>query len=417
MHKFLVKLLILLAICCPLGAEPAFQKVIIDDIEVPLQVYAVAGGNKVIVWLPSEVGFLAPHQALAHAISQSGYTVILAGVIDALFLPQLASSLSQIPPQLIAGLIQQHAASGRQVTLLAEGDGVIPALRGARAFRERYGDDPALQGLILLSGKYLLETPEAGHQASRYPILRQVRESIFFIQPRKSPWYWTYPRTVEQLTLAGNKVHLLLLPGVRDRFYFRQDQTDLEQRFTAFLPEWIGHAREQLANVKINRGSLPATRAMPVKPAKRVKTLHAFTASQRHVPLRLADLSGQSVDLTDYQGRVVLVNFWASWCPPCVHELPSLNALHRHFQGRAFTVLGVNMAEDAATVDAFRRKTQMAFTIVMDGDGKALKQWRVYAFPTSFLLDKHGDIQFAAIGAIDWMDADVIEKIETLLHR
>jgi thiol-disulfide isomerase/thioredoxin len=112
----------------------------------------------------------------------------------------------------------------------------------------------------------------------------------------------------------------------------------------------------------------------------------------------------------------VLVNFWASWCPPCVHELPSLQRLKNRLSGRPFTILAVNMAEERKTVRAFLRdKMHTDFTVLLDADGDMLKRWKVFVFPTSFVIGPDGKIRYGAYGELSWDEEPTMEIIESLL--
>jgi thiol-disulfide isomerase/thioredoxin len=130
----------------------------------------------------------------------------------------------------------------------------------------------------------------------------------------------------------------------------------------------------------------------------------------------LRDLEGATHKLADYSGRVVLVNFWATWCPPCVHEMPSMQRLHLKLAKRPFDVVAVNMGEDEATIRDFLGKMKVDFTILLDADGSLMKEWRVFAFPTSFLIDGKGVVRYALFGPIEWDDPEVLKQIEGLLE-
>ena len=129
-------------------------------------------------------------------------------------------------------------------------------------------------------------------------------------------------------------------------------------------------------------------------------------------------MNNKEVNLNRLKGKVVLVNFWASWCPPCVHEMPSMQHLQNRLFAKGFTILGVNMAEDVKTVRHFlKTKVAVDFPILFDIDGAALKDWGVFAFPTSYVIDKKGKIRYAIYGGVDWETQDIINKITLLLNE
>jgi len=119
-------------------------------------------------------------------------------------------------------------------------------------------------------------------------------------------------------------------------------------------------------------------------------------------PFTLADLEGRSHRLSDYRGQVVLVNFWATWCPPCVEEMPSMQRLKERLADEPFVILAVNMAETEGDIQTFLHKVAVDFPLLMDREGEVVKAWRIFAFPTSFVLDPDGRIRYALYGALEW---------------
>ena len=147
------------------------------------------------------------------------------------------------------------------------------------------------------------------------------------------------------------------------------------------------------------------------------RELEPYRGEPTPPPLVLPDLNGKPHDLADYRGRVVLVNFWATWCPPCVHEMPSMQRLNEKMAGKPFAILAVDMAETEADVKKFMAKVKVDFTILMDRDGKVLQRWKVFAFPTSFLVSPDGKIRYALFGPLEWDSEDVVRIIEGLLPK
>lgn len=119
-------------------------------------------------------------------------------------------------------------------------------------------------------------------------------------------------------------------------------------------------------------------------------------------PFTLADLEGRPHRLSDYRGQVVLVNFWATWCPPYVEEMPSMQRLKERLADEPFAILAVNMAETEGDIQTFLQKVKVDFPLLMDREGDVVKAWRIFAFPTSFVLDPDGRIRYALYGALEW---------------
>ncbi len=131
--------------------------------------------------------------------------------------------------------------------------------------------------------------------------------------------------------------------------------------------------------------------------------------------LKLDDVYGKPHDLIDYRGRVVLVNFWATWCPPCIQEMPSMQRLKDLLSRQPFTILTVNMGETEQEALAFLERWQLNLDVLMDKEGKTIEDWRVYVFPTSFIVGAKGKNRYGLRGPIEWDSADTVQQIKELL--
>ena len=133
-------------------------------------------------------------------------------------------------------------------------------------------------------------------------------------------------------------------------------------------------------------------------------------------PLALEDLAGKRHSLDDYRGKVVLVNFWATWCEPCRAEMPSMNALRRSLQGRPFEVLAVNLAEPVSRIEKYLETMPLGFPLLRDRDSSVAKAWRARVLPASYLIGRDGRIRYFAYGEVDWTSAPVRERVTQLLQ-
>jgi peroxiredoxin len=103
----------------------------------------------------------------------------------------------------------------------------------------------------------------------------------------------------------------------------------------------------------------------------------------------LLTADGTAISLSDFRGQPVLINFWATWCPPCRAEIPALESAWRDLEGQA-VVLGVDVQESAETVTDFMSDNEMTYPVLLDGTADVARMYRVRAFPTSYLIDAHG---------------------------
>jgi len=131
----------------------------------------------------------------------------------------------------------------------------------------------------------------------------------------------------------------------------------------------------------------------------------------------LPDLAGESVTLSQYRGKVVFLNFWASWCPPCRAEMPSMERLYEVYAGDDFVLLAVNIEQDAAAVRDFLRKNPHTFPVLLDLETTAQRLYGVDRFPETFLIDRQGRVVERYIGARDWSAVEFLKKIKSMLKE
>lgn len=129
----------------------------------------------------------------------------------------------------------------------------------------------------------------------------------------------------------------------------------------------------------------------------------------------LKDISGQTSSLSAYKSKVVLVCFWATWCPPCRSEMPALNKLYKDYRDKGLVVIGVSTDRKVEYVKDFLGKKPVDFPVLMDSDSKVSKQFGVFSMPTSFLLDKNGIIIKRFLGEEDWNSPEIRNMIKAAL--
>lgn len=153
-----------------------------------------------------------------------------------------------------------------------------------------------------------------------------------------------------------------------------------------------------------------------------------FTAAEvgaRAPGFSLVDLDGETVSLEQYGDQVVLLNFWATWCPPCVHEMPSMERLYQDLRDRGFVVLGVSLDVDPGPVDEQGRsqgivreyvdRLEVTFPILLDPKGEVEAVYNVTGLPTTYVIGRGGRIEGRIVGAREWDSAEYRARIEELL--
>ena len=135
--------------------------------------------------------------------------------------------------------------------------------------------------------------------------------------------------------------------------------------------------------------------------------------------LKLMRVGGETINLKDLRGKVVLVNFWATWCIPCRKEMPSMQRLWLKLQKSPLQILAVNVGEDETAVNKFMSTLEISptFPILLDHESSTLETWPVKVLPTSFLIDKQGRISHQLIGGLEFDSPESVALIAQLLAR
>ncbi|MDH4164500.1 MAG: TlpA family protein disulfide reductase [Nitrospirota bacterium] len=130
----------------------------------------------------------------------------------------------------------------------------------------------------------------------------------------------------------------------------------------------------------------------------------------------LASLDGATRSLSAYRGKIVLVHFWATWCPPCVDEIPVLEQLYRSLFGQEVEILAVSVDEGGAeAVGPFTRKNKLSFPVLLNPDRSVATRYGTLKFPETYVLDREGIVRLKAIGPKDWMYPQNLQAIKDLI--
>jgi len=132
-------------------------------------------------------------------------------------------------------------------------------------------------------------------------------------------------------------------------------------------------------------------------------------------PLVLRDVQGREHKLSDYRGKVIVLNFWATWCDPCREEMPSMQRLQDKLAGKPFAILAVDYGEGVPRVNDFLKKVPVRFTVLLDRDTSAASAWKVKVLPTTLVLDSRHRIRYSVVGDLEWDSPKVEGAIRKLL--
>jgi thiol-disulfide isomerase/thioredoxin len=129
----------------------------------------------------------------------------------------------------------------------------------------------------------------------------------------------------------------------------------------------------------------------------------------------LKDLEGRAHDLAAYRGKVVLVNFWATWCEPCRQEMPSIQRLSEKLAGKPFVVLAVNVDEPESRVRNFLNETRFDLPVLLDANKSVTRQWGARLLPVTFIVGPDGRVRYRLLGEMDWSSQTTVTLISALM--
>jgi len=135
------------------------------------------------------------------------------------------------------------------------------------------------------------------------------------------------------------------------------------------------------------------------------------------VRINLKDLNGNNISLSDFNGKIVFLNFWTTWCPTCRIEMPSMEKLHQKLKNKDFAMVTINLQESASQVKAFFEEFKLTFTALLDSNGEVGASFGIRAIPTTYILDKTGRIIGLANGPREWDSKEAIALFENLIDN
>lgn len=144
------------------------------------------------------------------------------------------------------------------------------------------------------------------------------------------------------------------------------------------------------------------------------QALHALPGKKTAPLFELHDLNDVKHSLAGYRGKVVIVNFWATWCPPCRYELPSMEKAYQILKQEDIVMLAIDVGEDTDTIFEFMADYPITFPVLLDFDGKVVKEYEVIGLPTTYIIDTQGVMRYRVIGTREWDDPALLKMIRKL---
>jgi len=131
--------------------------------------------------------------------------------------------------------------------------------------------------------------------------------------------------------------------------------------------------------------------------------------------VRLQSMDGRTVSLADYRGKVVLVHFWATWCPPCVEEIPTIERFYQQVMGADIEVLAVSVDDSANALKTFLEKNKVHFPVLRDPGQKAAGSYGTLKFPETYVIGRDGIVRYKVVGPMDWSAPANVKIVRALL--
>ena len=410
--------LLVLLLLVPLGvaAGPKSRELHLPSGEdIGFEVYGE--GNRLrVLWIAPNFGLQPRHREVAAALGRRGMEVWQVDLPEARFEPTSTETLRRIPGELVADIITALSEGGRHpVLVISSVYGAIPALRGIRAWQGRHPEPGVLVGAILFSPYFYTHVPELGQAPTFIPELSATNVPVYIFQAAKNGNRWHLPAMLTDLQRHA-PVYTEIMDGVTALFY-EGDDAAATRAMLQRIPDRILRAVEVLQrhDTPLTALPLPATTTEPGKTSHLDSRLKPYRGSVQPEPFVLQDVEGRPFRRDNFTGRITVINFWASWCPPCVEEIPSLNRLKQKMQGKPFELISINYAEDPDHIRAFMKKVAVDFPVLVDPDGRLTARWQVVAFPSTFVIGPDGTIRYGVNAAIQWDTPEVIRQLEALL--
>jgi thiol-disulfide isomerase/thioredoxin len=416
--------LTLLTLPFPLRADFAID---LDDGD-RLDVWVRDGGGTgpLFVWLVNQYGERTATRQLADRMAGRGATVWQVDLLESLLLQRDNDTVRNLDGAPVAALLEAAVASGRGPVVVVACDRMaVPLLRGLRSWQERAQDMSAVAGGVLFFPNLYRGTPVAGEAPELLGIVSATTLPVVVLQPELGTHRQRLDALLDTFHEGGSPAYGWLIGQMRDYYLMHTESPDTEifEGFGGPVPPDVQQAIADLPAQLMAAARLLAATPRPDHVAAldedaEQSLLPAYGLVERPPhpapDYDLPDARGQRHTLAESLGRVTLVNFWATWCPPCVHEIPSMNRLAAAYPEDEFAIVSVNFQEDAGHVLDFMEQVQVDFPVLMDSDGAVAARWRVFAFPSSFILDRRGRVRYSVNTAIEWDTEAVMAVIDAL---
>jgi len=402
---------VLLLAFAPVFASSQRALVFPDKNEITAEVFGKTSQTRVL-WIAPSYGFHPRHRQVAKDLGKLGLEVWQVDLTDALFLTRGANTMRNISPRIVAELIQRLTQGNHKLLVISGSYGSIPTLRGVQYWQSQQPKKASVIGIVLFSPSLYTQVPPLGQMPDFIPVETSV--PIYIFQAGKTGNRWHFSEQLQHLQ-KHTTVYSEIMPGVTSLFYHKDNA--LATR-TA-LSKIALHIKQRIHLLAADHYALSAP-AVSIKTSTKLgidEKLKPYHGSVQPLAFSLQDIHGRRVHRNHFKGKVTVINFWASWCHPCIKEIPSLNRLRKKMQGKKFELISINYAESAERIRHFMQQVAVNYPVLLDPEGKTAGKWQVVAFPSTFVIGPDGKIHYGVNAAIHWDTPEVISALNKLLKK
>ncbi len=383
-----------------------------NDDEIIINQYKSSQSNDLLIVFPSQHGITDGLDNLLQNINKQNIEVWLVDPFSTWFLSATKSSLDEIPLDGYVKVIKEAQKTKKNIFLFSNDKGATNLLKTTHKWQ--LNSKNIISGIILVSPDLYQQRKNAGTKRILDPIASSTNLPISIFIPENSTLALHKESLSKALKTNGSYLQLQMLQNVRNRFFFRDDAIESELKLTNEFSNHILLSMKELKKHAKYRKAIDISSNKNIDKKTKRKIFDKYTGTLKAQDFLLEDLKGTKHSLSQYKGKVVLLNFWASWCPPCVEEIPSMTRLTTKLKDSPFTILAINLGESKKQMSKFITKHKVNFPILLDPKKIQPKNWNVFAFPSSFIIDKSGKIRYSIAGGLDWDTQEVHELLVNL---
>ena len=401
-------------------ASESFNLPLDSGDEITVNVYPATfseSDKPLLVWFTEGYASRKPFKQLISQLNDLGYDFWQIDLLESYFIERTPNNVRSLKGEGVAAVLQHASQQGKQFVPISTGRMSLVLLRGSRLWQ--LDSNPkngigALKQVVTFFPNVFDAPKKAGDAPNLFPVVSATSLPITIVQPTEGTYKWKLPEIVNALESSASQITIGSVPNARDWYFLRREPTDLEKLAGEQIPD--------LLEIWLKAGQV-AEKTM-FKPVEKLLTKEATVSvkglvqiSERTAPnFELKDVAGKAINLQDKRGKVILLNFWASWCPPCVKEIPSMNRLAESFDEDKFEIVSVNFKESPETISAFLKSVQVDFPVLIDLDGRVSDSYEIFAFPSSFIIDAQGKMRYSVNAAIEWDEPAIKEILGSVIQ-